>query len=66
MKECVTSKEYMRIGDFAKKIGLSVSTVKRYEEEGVIKAHHKTRKSKQRYYTEQQVEEFIKNNQIVD
>lgn len=65
MGENLTSTKYIRIGEFAKKVGLSVSTVKRYEEEGLIKAHHKSRKSKQRYYTEQQAEEFIRNNQIL-
>lgn len=66
MQECVTSEKCMRIGEFAKRVSLSVSTVKKYESLGIIKPHHKSGLNKQRYYTDKQVEDYIQNYQIVD
>lgn len=66
MTENVVSSECMRIGAFAKRVNLSVSTVKKYEKQGIIKPHFKSKLNGQRYYTEAQVEEYIRNYQIVD
>lgn len=51
--------EYLRISDFANLIGVSTSTVRQYEKDGLLVPHHKTL-SGQRLYTYEQVNTFIK------
>lgn len=45
---------YLKIGEFADLIGVHSTTVRNYEEEGIIIPHHKSPKG-QRLYTQEQV-----------
>ena len=56
MPEC---EGYMRIGEFSKRVGLAVSTVKKYEKQGLIISHHKSRLSGHRYYTQEQADDYM-------
>ena len=49
---------YLKIREFADMIGVSTTTVRKYEEEGKLLPHHRTM-SNQRLYTMGQVEAFI-------
>jgi len=54
----------MMIGEFSKRVGLSVSTIKKYEKQGIIKPHYTSKISRYRYFTELQAEEFIRDYRI--
>ena len=47
------------VGQAAKVLGVSVKTLHRWDQNGRLVAHR--RKSKHRYYTRLQLEEFMKN-----
>ena len=49
---------YMTSSEFAERIGIHPQTVRKWDKEGTLPAHHKT-SSGRRYYTEQQAEEFL-------
>jgi len=49
-----------KIGEFASLIGKSTQTLRRWDEEGILKSHHKT-PSGVRYYSEDQYFDFIKS-----
>ncbi|SHJ58026.1 MerR family regulatory protein [Anaerocolumna jejuensis DSM 15929] len=61
----VDIEKYIRIGEFSKKVGLAISTVKKYEDMGIIIPHHVSKQSGHRYYTERQAEDYNRENQIV-
>lgn len=50
--------QYLKIGDFARAIGVSPNTVRRYEEDGSVIPHHKMI-SGQRLYSQEQVDAFL-------
>lgn len=47
--------QYLRVKEFSEKIGLSESTVRRYEREGKLLPHHKT-PTGIRYYSQEQAD----------
>lgn len=59
--------EYLKIREFADAIGVSVSTVRKYEQDKMLMPHHRTM-SNQRLYTTEQVTAYINgdfNNPIL-
>lgn len=55
---------FYRIGDFAKKVGLSRSTLRKWEEKGIIKPHHIS-PTGYRYYSDEQVAEITNSGGLV-
>lgn len=53
--------EFLSVQKFAKQIGVSVSTVRLWDKQGLLKPHHRT-KGNQRVYTDTQVEEYLSNS----
>lgn len=51
---------YYRISEFAKKIGVSSSTLRNWEKRGWLTPHHIT-PSGYRYYSQEQLESCLKN-----
>ena len=56
-------KDFMNIGEFAKEIGVSVPTLRNWDNSGKLKPHHRT-KGNQRVYTKAQAEEFLGTGHI--
>ena len=50
--------QYLKIREFSDLVGLSPTTVRKYEEEGILLPHHKSIKG-QRLYTMEQVNAYI-------
>ena len=51
-------KEYMSIGEFAREIGVSESTLRNWDKNGKLTPHHRT-KGNQRIYSRDQAEQFL-------
>ena len=49
---------FYKTSEFAYKIGVSASTVRNWEKEGIIKPHHKSPNG-YRYYSEEQVQQYF-------
>lgn len=47
-----------KIGEFAKLLGVSLSTLRKWDREGILKA--KRTPTDRRFYTEEQYKEFLK------
>ncbi len=56
-------KDFMNIGEFAKEIGVSIPTLRNWDNSGKLKPHHRT-KGNQRVYTKAQAEEFLGTGHI--
>lgn len=50
--------QFYKITEFSNEIGVSVSTLRLWEKEGLLVPHHRT-KGNQRVYTEDQVKEYF-------
>lgn len=50
---------FLTVEQFARRIGVHPQTVRKWDNTGVLKAHHKT-PSGRRLYTEEQVSEYFK------
>lgn len=53
---------YMTTSEFAKRIGIHPQTLRRWDKDKTLCAHHKT-PSGRRYYTEEQALEFLSNQE---
>ena len=51
--------KYYSIGEFSKLTGLSTQTLRRWDENGKLKSHHKTSVSGKRFYSEIQLNEVL-------
>lgn len=49
---------FLKISDFADEIGVTTVTLRNWEKQGLLVPHHKS-PTGYRYYTEQQVEDFL-------
>lgn len=52
---------FMTTSEFAKRIGIHPQTLRRWDRDHTLCAHHKT-SSGRRYYTEEQAREFLNGN----
>ncbi len=50
---------YYSIGEFSKLTGISTQTLRRWDDTGKLKAHHKTQISGKRFYSETQLQEVL-------
>ena len=50
--------EYLKIGDFARLVGVSKSTLRLWENKGILIPHHKT-PTGYRYYTKEQADKLL-------
>ena len=55
------TKKYMTTSEFAKKIGIHPQTLRQWDKNKTLCAHHKTA-SGRRYYTEEQAQLFLNGN----
>lgn len=55
------TKKYMTTSEFAKKIGIHPQTLRQWDKNKTLCAHHKTA-SGRRYYTEEQAQMFLNGN----
>ena len=53
--------KFLKISDFAEEIGVTTVTLRNWERQGLLIPHHKS-PTGYRYYTEQQVEDFLNGN----
>lgn len=53
--------KFLTVDQFAKQIGVHPQTVRKWDNEGVLAAHHKT-PSGRRLYSEEQVKEYLNLN----
>lgn len=53
-------KKFLKIGEFAREIGVHPNTVRNMEKEGKITPHHKNERG-DRYFTWQQVNDYFDN-----
>ena len=53
--------KFLKISDFAEEIGVTTVTLRIWERQGLLIPHHKS-PTGYRYYTEQQVEDFLNGN----
>ena len=59
--------KYYSIGEFSKLTGLSTQTLRRWDESGKLKSHHKTAISGKRFYSEIQLNEFLgEKTQVIE
>lgn len=56
---------FYKIGDFAKKIGVSASTLRNWEQRGWLMPHHVT-PSGYRYYSQEQYDQVVKKKLVKD
>ena len=56
-------KDFMNIGEFAREIGVSVATLRNWDNSDKLRPHHRT-KGNQRVYTKEQAEEFLGTGKI--
>lgn len=54
------TKQFLTITEFANAIEIHPQTVRKWDNDGSLKAHHKT-PSGRRYYTQEQVEKYLSN-----
>lgn len=52
------SEKFYKIGEFARLVGLSTSTIRAYEKSGILIPHHKTPEG-YRVYSDKQYKDFI-------
>lgn len=52
--------KFLTVDQFAKQIGVHPQTVRKWDKEGLLVAHHKT-PSGRRLYSKEQVEEYLSN-----
>lgn len=52
------AKEFLTIGEFSRRVGVSAVTLRKWEERGFLKPHHRSYTG-YRYYTEEQVAEVL-------
>ena len=50
--------KFLKISDFADEIGVTTVTLRNWEKQGLLIPHHKS-PTGYRYYTEQQIEDFL-------
>ena len=50
--------KYMTTSEFAERIGVRPQTLRKWDKNGTLKAHHKTPRGR-RWYTEEQALEFL-------
>lgn len=55
--------KYMTVAEFALRVGVHPQTVRKWDRNGIIKPHH-VLPSGRRLYSEEQVEEILKNKPI--
>lgn len=55
------STRYMTTSEFAKRIGIHPQTLRKWDKNKTLCAHHKTA-SGRRYYTEEQAQKFLSND----
>lgn len=60
-----TQTNYLSGPEFARRIGIHIQTVRYWDRTGKLTAHHKTPGGR-RFYTEEQVEQFLSNNSNVN
>ena len=53
--------KYYRINEFANLVGVSSSTLRNWEQKGILLPHHKT-PTGYRYYSQEQLESLLVNN----
>ena len=53
---------YYKIGEFAKLIGVSTSTLRDYDKRGILQPHHRSPYG-YRYYTDEQYESYLQEKQ---
>ena len=54
MQQTAESEKYLSVEEFSERIGVHPQTVRKWDNEGVLKAHHRS-PGGHRYYTEAQV-----------
>lgn len=55
--------EFYKIGEFAKRIGVSCVTLRTWDEKGLLVPHHVS-PSGYRYYSEDQVKEYLSGTKV--
>ena len=58
----MATNEFLTISEFAQRIGIHPQTVRKWDKQKVLCAHHRTPGGK-RFYTEDQVNQFLNTNQ---
>lgn len=58
------AKEYYKIGEFARLIGVSCVTLRTWDEKGILKPHHVS-PSGYRYYSDTQLKEYLSRKRKV-
>lgn len=53
--------KYYSITEFAQMVGMCVSTIRIYDEQGLLLPHHRSIKGK-RFYTQDQVDAFLRGD----
>lgn len=59
-------KQYMRITEFANRIGVCVNTLRSWDSKGILKPALRLPDSNIRLYTEEQVEQYFKERRVLD
>lgn len=54
--------KYLKIREFAKAIGVSEQCVRNWDDDGILKCHHKSERGGYRYYTQEQVDEYLEKS----
>lgn len=53
------SQKYLKIKEFAKLTGLSEQCLRNWDDNGLLKCHHRSEKGGYRYYTQEQVDAYL-------
>lgn len=59
-------KQYMRITEFASRIGVCINTLRSWDSKGILKPALRLPNSGIRLYSEEQVEQYFKERRVLD
>lgn len=58
-KDSINNPKFLKIKEVAKLTGLSEQCLRNWDDQGVFKCHHRSEKGGYRYYTQEQVDEYL-------